>query len=192
MRRTIIDTALELLSQQGLEGLSLREIARQIDYTPAALYEYFASKEALLSALVIEADRMLTEEMEKTIQHCETDQKLLEVGMVYINFAERNPQLYQLFINAPAPRLEQAQPLDENGGTSFRLLAEILKETCLQNANDYSNGLNLEEITFSCWALVHGIASLQRQATRAMFAEPQLVYRKIISLFIKNLINQKA
>ena len=193
MRQTIINTALDILNNEGLEKLSLREIARRIDYTPAALYEYFDSKEALLQALVLEADRQLTQMMRTAIQDCPVDQKLLKAGMTYIQFAESNPQLYQLFVNAPAPQFTSAAPAEEEcGGNSYRLLAEILHEAYQQHVFKQPAELSLEEINFACWALVHGIASLQHLAMQGIFEAPDAVQQKILNLFINNLINSKA
>lgn len=41
-----------MVSQKGVDGLSLHKLAKAVDYTPGALYRYFASKDALLAALV--------------------------------------------------------------------------------------------------------------------------------------------
>jgi TetR/AcrR family tetracycline transcriptional repressor len=48
----ILDQALDLLADQGIEGLSLRRLAAVCGVTPMTLYGYFASKDALLDAIV--------------------------------------------------------------------------------------------------------------------------------------------
>ena len=50
-QQVILDAAAKLIVQHGNEKLSLREVACQADYSPAALYEYFRSKEEILIAL---------------------------------------------------------------------------------------------------------------------------------------------
>ena len=50
-RRAVIEAALELGDREGLEGLSLRQLARELGVTPMALYRYVESKEALLAAV---------------------------------------------------------------------------------------------------------------------------------------------
>jgi AcrR family transcriptional regulator len=50
-RERILDVALELFSDQGYDGTSLREIAERLGVTKAALYYHFASKEDILMAL---------------------------------------------------------------------------------------------------------------------------------------------
>lgn len=51
-RARILDVALELVSERGYAGMSIRDLAEKLDLTTAAMYYHFASKEALLDALV--------------------------------------------------------------------------------------------------------------------------------------------
>jgi len=55
-RERILDAALRLMSESGAAGTSMRQLAKACDINVAAIYHYFASKEALLAA-VIEARR---------------------------------------------------------------------------------------------------------------------------------------
>ena len=50
-RQRILDVALDLFTEQGYDGTSLREIAEQLSITKAAIYYYFESKEDILMAL---------------------------------------------------------------------------------------------------------------------------------------------
>ncbi len=68
-RERILDVALDLFTEKGFDGTSLREIAEQLGVTKAALYYHFASKDDILMALHMrfhefgkEALSMMTEE----------------------------------------------------------------------------------------------------------------------------------
>jgi TetR/AcrR family transcriptional regulator, tetracycline repressor protein len=54
-REAVIDAALRLADEEGLDSVSFRRLAEQFAVTPMALYWHFADKEALLAAL---ADRL--------------------------------------------------------------------------------------------------------------------------------------
>ncbi|WP_313952946.1 TetR/AcrR family transcriptional regulator [Accumulibacter sp.] len=54
-RGLILDAARAAFFELGLEGASLREIARRAGYTPGAIYSYFASKEEIYAALLGES-----------------------------------------------------------------------------------------------------------------------------------------
>src|ERR1700728_4001502 len=51
-RTRILDSALELFSEQGFDGTTLQQIADRLGFTKAAIYYHFRSKDDLLQALV--------------------------------------------------------------------------------------------------------------------------------------------
>jgi len=53
-RDHILDVALRLMSERGAVGMSMRQLAAACDLQVAAIYHYFASKDALLAAVVAE------------------------------------------------------------------------------------------------------------------------------------------
>ena len=53
-RALVLDAARAVFEKLGIEGASVREIARQAGYTPGAIYSYFESKEAIYGALLAE------------------------------------------------------------------------------------------------------------------------------------------
>ncbi|MET9354188.1 TetR/AcrR family transcriptional regulator [Streptomyces sp. NPDC006617] len=58
-RRRVADTALELLNDVGLDGLTLRAIARELDVKAPALYWHFKDKQALLDEMATEMYRRM-------------------------------------------------------------------------------------------------------------------------------------
>lgn len=53
-RRRILDIALSLMSQRGVDGTSMRDLASACDLNVASLYHYFPSKRELLEAVLVE------------------------------------------------------------------------------------------------------------------------------------------
>ena len=51
VREAIIDAAEDIFSSEGEEGISMRRLAEAIDYSPAAIYKYFSSKDELFTAI---------------------------------------------------------------------------------------------------------------------------------------------
>jgi AcrR family transcriptional regulator len=54
-RALVLDAARSVFEKLGIEGASIREIARQAGYTPGAIYSYFENKEAIYGALLAES-----------------------------------------------------------------------------------------------------------------------------------------
>ena len=61
LRERILDAARELFVAEGYRNVSIRKIAEKVEYSPAALYSYFPSKDALFFALAEEGFRKLFE-----------------------------------------------------------------------------------------------------------------------------------
>ena len=57
--RAILDAARELFVAEGYQNVSIRKIAEKIEYSPAAIYGYFPSKDDIFLALAEEGFRML-------------------------------------------------------------------------------------------------------------------------------------
>ncbi|MFJ9345843.1 TetR/AcrR family transcriptional regulator C-terminal domain-containing protein [Streptomyces sp. NPDC101237] len=58
-RRRVADTALRLLNETGLDGLTLRAIAKELDVKAPALYWHFKDKQALLDEMATEMYRRM-------------------------------------------------------------------------------------------------------------------------------------
>lgn len=59
VRRAILDAARDLFLRDGFDQVSIRKIAERIEYSPAAIYSYFASKDDIFFALAEEGFRLL-------------------------------------------------------------------------------------------------------------------------------------
>src|ERR1700748_3185824 len=60
VRRAILDAARELFVAEGFQNVSIRKIAERIEYSPAAIYGYFPSKDDIFFALAEEGFRLLS------------------------------------------------------------------------------------------------------------------------------------
>src|SRR5438105_5139252 len=59
VRRAILDAARDLFVAEGYANVSIRKIAERIEYSPAAIYGYFPSKDDIFFALAEEGFRLL-------------------------------------------------------------------------------------------------------------------------------------
>ena len=72
VKNRIITAARQLLEENGFEELSLRGIARRVGYSPAALYDYFDSKDSIIEAVCMQIDQ----EIYDFIQYCCSPEKV--------------------------------------------------------------------------------------------------------------------
>ena len=107
MRRRILDAAKKLFVKEGFDNVSMRMIAARIEYSPAAIYRYFANKREILSALREEgfARYVQRQEMGKEV-YPDPLERLREGGRAYIRFALSEPEYYQLMFSTSCEQVE--------------------------------------------------------------------------------------
>lgn len=104
--RRIKAAAWRQIEKQGAAGVSLRGIARTIGIAAPSIYNYYPTREALVTALAVEAFKSLADDQRRSIAHIpERDPKrrLLHLGLSYRDWAIRHPQRYQLIFGTPIP-----------------------------------------------------------------------------------------
>jgi AcrR family transcriptional regulator len=105
MAGSIMVAAWDQIAADGAPALSLRAIARQLGITAPAIYNYFASRDELVTALVIEAFDSLGDSLVRAAQarsNGPVDQ-LQAVGQAYRRWALSHPQRYHLIFGPPLP-----------------------------------------------------------------------------------------
>lgn len=165
-QQAILMAAHSLLTEGGPEALSIRAIADRIDYSPAGLYEYYGSKEEIISALCWEGHRMLKRSMAQVPLNLPPDEYMLEIGMTYIHFALQNPEYFLLIFSISTTRVQGGtaiQPPAEmvEDDSSFPLLLNGVQRAMESGVIKYLPGLGLFETAYTFWAIVHGAAMLR-------------------------------
>lgn len=85
IRSLIIDAAREIISKEGVQGLSIRKITNAIDYSPAIIYHYFKDKNEIIESIVSEGyGRILSSISKVTRNEDEPEKELREVFENYI------------------------------------------------------------------------------------------------------------
>src|SRR5688500_12347249 len=86
-QQAILTAARSLLTEGGPDALAIRAIADRSDLSPAGLYEYYGSKEEIITALYWEGHRMLKRYMAQVPLTLPPDEYMVELGIAYIHFA---------------------------------------------------------------------------------------------------------
>ncbi len=115
-RDRILGAARKTFERHGLEGLSLRTVAAKVGITPMAIYRHFASKEALIDALVLDA----LEEWSARVAALPPVQgvaKVEQLGVAFLDFALREPRRFEAAFLLPS-RKARRYPDDFAAGRS--------------------------------------------------------------------------
>ena len=150
-RAEILETAWELCRAQGLAGLALRDVARQIGMRPPSLYWYFDSKQAIYDAMFAQGNRQLLERL--TVQQWPTDPRaiLRSVARVFVEFSAEDVERYQLLFQRTLPAF---QPSPEAYALAVQVFDQMRARLALAGVNDPEH--------FDMWtALVAGLSAQQ-------------------------------
>ncbi|MBX5458144.1 MAG: TetR/AcrR family transcriptional regulator [Thermogemmatispora sp.] len=157
-KQLILSAAEEILNEKGPEALSMRELASRIEYSPAALYEYFGSKEEIITALCEKTLIGLAEVLSEIPPQLPPAERLLRAGLTYLRFARAFPQQYLLTFSSG--RSEQNPLHLVEASQAYNLLRQIIADGIDQGVFLPRPDYGLAEMTYHCWAIVHGMAML--------------------------------
>ena len=159
----ILQAATTMFLEDGYEKTSLRSIAEKIEYSPATIYLYFKDKDELFCAIHDIGFQMLLKEMEATNKIKNPLKRLHEIGKIYIEFALKNPEYYDLMfiIRAPIHAMRE-KPAGENcwelGQATFMLLMQTVTECIEQKLIKTKDPVVASMYT---WSSVHGLVYLK-------------------------------
>ncbi|MFC3152934.1 TetR/AcrR family transcriptional regulator [Litoribrevibacter euphylliae] len=158
LRQTLIEIACADIREKGVDGLSLRAIAKKAGVSANAPYRHFADKRALLIAIAIVG----FEELKVRLQ--EVEQASLNIleefslkGMAYVKFAGDCPEKYKLMFGPAITDRMEDESLAEAAGESYEMLL-----TSIQRGIDAGVFKNqpVQTLADPIWSMMHGISSL--------------------------------
>lgn len=158
LREALIEAAEAVLAERGLEGFSLREVARRSGVSPAAPAHHFGDAQGLLAAVATLAFDGLTAALEAGNARGGRDPvaRLREQGVGYVDFALRHPGRFSLMFRCSPHGVET---LRHSGQAAFLVLEHGVRDllgvpapTPLAPAQRHA--------LLSIWSVVHGFAHL--------------------------------
>jgi AcrR family transcriptional regulator len=150
-RDAIVDAAWALVGEEGLAGLSLRDLARRAGITPPTVYAYFDSKNAIYDAMFGRAAMQFVDRMTEPLDGEDPRDRLLAHARRFIDFCTGDVPRYQLLFQRTLPGFE---PSPESFAPAVRALSHARE---LLAASDIT-----EERHVDLWtALVTGLVDQQ-------------------------------
>jgi AcrR family transcriptional regulator len=108
VRRSILDAARELFVSEGFQHVSIRKIAERIEYSPAAIYSYFPSKDDIFYALAEEGFRLLGDPAGVSAHGRTPLDRVRAIFWRLYEFSREQPQYFALmFMERSVPRISR-------------------------------------------------------------------------------------
>jgi AcrR family transcriptional regulator len=182
----ILVAARELLLEVGPEALSLRQVARRADFSPASLYNYFGSRDEIIAALFDESFQRLDAYLRRVPEHLPPERRVVELGLAYMDYARDNPMDLRCIMQA-TQELPPGSSVAIGLGAA-RLIGETFRQGMEQGVFSAGAGLSAAEMAYGTWALVHGMVSVGgidlSEVSEEVSAEPRRVLEAFVALLM--------
>jgi len=219
LSQKIVAAAWQQIKTEGAAALSLRSIARSLSITAPAIYNYYPDRDALVTAMIIEAFGSLADHQAKAIfgyEEYNHAEKLLALGLAYREWALKFPERYQLIFGTPIAGY--VAPADETmpvAARSLLPLMESLQSAFIDDQLGLDNRIKISEnhsimfsnwckfanfhfsdttlyLTLVIWAKVHGLVSLEISNQLPIFiTDFSTIYSNEIEYLVTSLIHKK-
>jgi AcrR family transcriptional regulator len=211
LQEAIKETVWKQIAEFGASALSLRAIARELGITAPAIYNYFPSRDALVTALIVDAYNSLAESQETAAETLPADDlsgRLSALGLAYRQWAVTYPQRYLLIFGTPIPNYHAPEEVTVPAATRalFPLIGAIQAlfaadrlrvdkvapltpglESMLKVWAESAGGVHPEVLYLAMiiWSRVHGLVMLEiTNQIPPMIDNPAEVFRREIQTIL--------
>ena len=195
LREALIEAAVAIIDEQGVEQLSVRETAKRAGVSPGAPFRHFASRAALLTAVAEQATERLAASATQALAAAAGQpplQRLAAIGHAYLDWASAYPTHFRV--------ISDRTQLDGGGSPATAQANEGLRRQMRALLNEalgeYASANDREHALVASRAMVYGLA---RMAADGHFPEWQLpqadapaTLHGVLDFFIAGLARQAA
>jgi len=166
-RERLLQAARDVVGDDGLEGLTLRAIARRAGVSHGAPLRHFPTLAALLSAVAADGFSRLIAAVDAHLDDADAAaqatgtvldprQRLAVAGRAYIDFALADPGVFSVTFRPERVDVDDAD-YQTQGFASFNQLVDLVKAA---QAGGWQAELPADQLAAVFWAHVHGLAVL--------------------------------
>jgi AcrR family transcriptional regulator len=159
LREELLNISVTILQDEGVDAITMREIARRIGVSHSAAYRHFKDKDTLLSAIAQQGYEELTQRLREVYDTDDVPaaERFRQIGITYVVHAVTNPARYRLMYGSDA--------VDRNTNPELRkaarqLAREVLRMIHLCQQQGSLRQENTAQVANAVWSLCHGAAML--------------------------------
>ncbi|MEX0346119.1 MAG: TetR/AcrR family transcriptional regulator [Rhizobiaceae bacterium] len=191
LRRALLKAADAELTDKGVEGFSLRGVAKRADVSHAAPAHHFGNTEGLLTALAAEGFRRFIAKQEEREADAQNDPVSRHVasGLGYVDFALSNPALFNLMFTSERTDRDE----DELCNAAAAAFDKLVSQTKDIVGRDPREDISAMTDVVAAWAMVHGLASLMNSGRIAVLQDMPIDQRdRVLADIISRSIADRA
>ncbi|MDH5590608.1 MAG: TetR/AcrR family transcriptional regulator [Gemmatimonadota bacterium] len=158
-REHILACACDLYLRDGLDGFSMRQLARDVGVTAPALYRHYEGKEDVLVDVIREAYRRFTQYLYAALEGRTPEDRFIRAGEGYLRFALEHTRLFQILFVPPEQLGMSSLPED------LEAQACAVHQFWIDRVRECMDGGILREgdpvqVSITLWGHAHGLLSL--------------------------------
>jgi len=166
LKEACIQAAREVIAEHGVEGLSLRDVARKLGVSHQAPYRHYPSRDHLLAAIMQRCFEDFAAFLDQASKAHASD-ALLGMGEAYMRYAAQKPLEYRLMFGTPWPEPASHPELVRHALHAFDLLRQHLQQQVQLRAHGTQSDMlallsQAELQALFIWSALHGMASIKQ------------------------------
>lgn len=162
LRDDSVAQARAIIAEVGLEGLSLREVARRLGVSHGAPYRHYPSRDHLLAEVIRRAYEDFAEHLVRREFRADPDDDLRGMGEAYIAYALEHPLEYRLMFETSFPDPALHPEIMESAQFAFNLLRKLLRKR-----EPTATDAEVDGDALFVWSALHGLAGALRSDVTA-------------------------
>jgi AcrR family transcriptional regulator len=157
IRSKILDAARDLFVSDGVEAVTMRAIAKKIEYTPTTIYHHFRDKHSLLLELCTLDMQRLGQAFQSIGRIEDPAERTRRFGLAYVDFALDHPGIYRFLFMTPKPDVMVEAAPEQN---AYLMLLQAVTEGIAAGRYrpEFDDPHQLAQLL---WGGLHGIVSLR-------------------------------
>ncbi|MDH3208151.1 MAG: TetR/AcrR family transcriptional regulator [Gemmatimonadota bacterium] len=161
-RERILNCACDLYLEHGLDGFSMRKLAKEIGVTAPAIYRHYDGREAVLADVLREAYRTFSRYLYAALGAPSPLERFSAAGEQYLNFVIEHPRWYGMMHTAPEHLGMDEIPADIEAlqMATHQFWLDRVRE-CMEAG--ILREMDPEESSITMWAHAHGMVQLFHQ-----------------------------
>jgi AcrR family transcriptional regulator len=160
LKEACVLEARALIAEQGIERLSLREVARRLGVSHQAPYKHYPSRDHLLAELIRRCFREFAGFLDDRPPEPEARRDLAALGERYLRYAALHPLEYRLMFGTPWPQAEDGSAwpaLVADAVHAFDVLRGVLRRL---HGTGAASRTAVDLDAMAIWSALHGLATL--------------------------------
>jgi AcrR family transcriptional regulator len=160
LRGEILAAASKMFADRGYEAVTLREIAKEIGYTHAVIYQHFPDKAHILAELSRETIGLMVQNFDAiAAEHSSLKERLFATSRGLIQFCTAHPQQFRNVFFGPENRngIRAGQYIDDLGAPLFQRFVQLFFEVARDQGLPSKNDL---VVAHTWWYTIFGLATL--------------------------------